>query len=506
MSSAATSVFSGRLFRSFVNGRFVDPSSSATSSSSREHVLRFAATNEVVGRLVCADDDLVDDAVAAAEEARPAWAARSPAERGRVLLRAADAMESDLESLARDDALDTGRPISETRLDIGNAADCLRWHAGAAPTLGGSYVPLAGGSWSHVVREPLGTTVGIGAWNYPTASAVWKAAPALVHGNTMVFKPSEETPRAALRLAETLTERCGLPPGVLSVVLGDGATGAALCRHADVRKISFTGSFEIGRRVAEIAAADAKRVTTELGGKSPLVIFPDADLENAVEGAMLANWWSCGQVCSNGTRVFVHESIAERFLERLIERTSRLRVGSPLDDDTDVGPMITRAHMDRVRSYVDLGAAEGATIVHGSSDPLRLDDPALEDGNFLSPVVLTDCRDDMRVMREEIFGMVMAVSTFSDEEEVVARANDSRFGLAAGVFTNDLRRAHRVAAALKAGMVWINSYNLSPPETPWGGVDHSGLGRENGIAAAEAWTQTKSIYVEMNDKVDCPYP
>ena len=317
----------------------------------------------------------------------------------------------------------------------------------------------------------------------------------------MVFKPSEESPLTALALAETYLE-AGVPPGVFNVLLGDGATGAALATHADVGKVSFTGSLATGKKVYAAAAQSLKKVTMELGGKSPLIIYEDANIEDAVTAAMVANWYSSGQICSNGTRVFVHASIKDVFLKRLIERTALLKIGDPFAEDTDIGPMITSAHRDKVQAYIDLGISEKATLSYGG-EPLTLD-ATLSKGYFLSPVIFSDCTDDMRIVQEEIFGMVLAVLTFTTEEEVIARANDTEFGLSAGVFTNDLKRAHRTVAQLQAGTTWINNYNLAPVETPWGGYKQSGVGRENGPAGVDSWTQMKSVYVEMNS-IESPY-
>mmetsp|Transcript_24823 Transcript_24823/g.41091 ORF Transcript_24823/g.41091 Transcript_24823/m.41091 type:complete len:507 (-) Transcript_24823:7-1527(-) len=502
---------SSRLLQSFVNGKKVIASSSrspATAAAAAAaallplYQLYNAVTNEAVNHFHPSDAAQVHTAVESSHHGQIEWAALAPSERSHVLRRAAHLVRERTTELAQLETLDTGRPIAETSVgDIPSASDCLEYYAGIAPAVGGSTMDMPGGSWSYVRREPIGTTVGLGAWNYPLQSAAWKSAPALAFGNSMVFKPSEETPLTALALAEIYIE-AGVPPGVFNVVLGAGETGAMLVEHPLVRKVSFTGSLATGRKVYASAATQLKKVTLELGGKSPLIIFDDADLEQAVTAAMMANWYSSGQVCSNGTRVFVHESLKDAFLSRLVERTAKLRIGDPFQKDTDIGPMITQKHRAKVQEYIQLGLADNATMVYGA-DALDLD-ATLEHGYFLSPVIFADCTDDMRIVQEEIFGMVMSVLTFADEEEVIQRANATEYGLSAGVFTKDIQRAHRTVAQLQAGTTWINNYNLAPVETPWGGYKQSGIGRENGLAGVDSWTQLKSVYVEMNE-IESPY-
>jgi betaine-aldehyde dehydrogenase len=335
--------------------------------------------------------------------------------------------------------------------------------------------------------------VGIGAWNYPSQVACWKAAPALACGNAMVFKPSELTPLGALKLAAILIE-AGAPPGVFNVVQGAGAVGAALGTHPDVAKVSVTGSVPTGRRVYAGAAEGLKAVTLELGGKSPLIVFEDADLEYAVGGAMLGNFYSAGQVCSNGTRVFVQEGLRRRFLDRLVERTEAIRIGDPMDEGVQMGPLISAAQRDKVLGYIAKGREEGARLVTGGG---TVAPQGFEGGHFVQPTVFSEVTDEMTIAREEIFGPVMCVLGFEGEEEVIARANATPFGLAAGVFTRDLARAHRVVARLDAGTTWINAYNLTPVEAPFGGVKASGVGRENGRAALEHYSRIKSVYVGL---------
>ncbi|RHY30794.1 hypothetical protein DYB32_004034 [Aphanomyces invadans] len=450
------------------------------------------------------DEGQVADAVASAASAQPAWASLSPAARGAILRRAAAILHDETKDIQILESTDTGRVISEMEGDILSATDCLEYFGGLAPTLGGQMMDFHTPNWAYTRREPFGVTAGIGAWNYPLQSAVWKSAPALAFGNAMVFKPSEETPLTAIRLAEVYA-RAGLPPGLFNVVLGGGAVGSTLIHHEAVRKVSFTGSVATGKQVYASCASQLKPVTMELGGKSALILFDDTNLDDAVAGAMLANWYSNGQVCSNGTRVFVHASLHDAFVSKLIARTQHLRVGPPLAKSSQVGPMIHAAHLAKVQEYIRIGVEQDkATLFYGGIAPSANAsvDPR---GNYILPAVFTNCTDSMRIVQEEIFGMVLCVLPFETEDEVIDRANATSFGLSAGVFTNDLKRAHRVLHKLNVGTAWINTYNLAPVELPWGGSKQSGIGRENGVAAANAWTQLKSVYVAMDDKLANPF-
>ena len=478
----------------FVAGTYTE------SPAGAEIVSLYPATGAAIARVHAADAAMADQAVQAARAAQKAWGCRSGAERGRVLRRAADLLRERNQALSELETLDTGKPISETTVaDAASGADCLEYFGGIAAAIAGKHVDL-GGSFAYTRREPLGVVAAIGAWNYPIQIACWKAAPALACGNAVVFKPSDLTPLSALKLAEILVE-AGLPPGVFNVVQGRGETGRLLVEHPGVAKVSLTGSVPTGRTVMAAAAAGIKPVTMELGGKSPLIVFDDASLDNAVGGAMLANFYSAGQICSNGTRVFVQRAVYDTFLERLVARTEAIRLGDPLDPETQMGPLISEAQRAKVLGYVAAGRAEGARLVAGGDVP-RLQ--GLERGFFLRPTIFADVRDDMRIAREEIFGPVMSVLPFDHEDEVVTRANDTEFGLAAGVFTRDIQRAHRVIGNLDAGTCWINAYNLTPVELPFGGVKRSGVGRENSRAAIDHYTRLKSVYVEMGD-VASPY-
>ncbi len=477
----------------YVGGRYVESSGSVIES-------RYPATQELIATVRSADSALIEQAVDAAQAGFVVWSAMSGTERGRVLRRAADIIRSRNHELSVLETFDTGKPLQETLVaDASSGADCLEYFGGLIANATSDYIDL-GGSFAYTRREPLGVCVGIGAWNYPIQIACWKAAPALAAGNSMIFKPSEVTPLTALKLAEIFAE-AGLPDGVFNVVQGAGDVGEALVRHSRVAKVSVTGSVATGERVMAGAAEGLKQVTLELGGKSPIIVFDDANIDNAVSGAILGNFYSAGQICSNGTRVFVHRSVNDDFLERLVARTERIQLGDPLDEATQMGPLVNDRQYQRVLEYLQIGHDGGARCVTGG---VAATIDGLPDGLFVQPTVFADVTDDMRIAREEIFGPVMSVLVFDDEDEVIDRANSTQFGLAAGVFTRDIQRGHRVIDRLQAGTCWINTYNLTPIAMPFGGVKHSGIGRENGHAALDHYSQIKSVYVELGD-VESPY-
>jgi len=456
----------------------------------------YPATGEKIATVYAATPAIVEQAITSARAAQAAWAAMSGTERGRVLRRAADMIRDRNHDLSVLETYDTGKPYQETSVaDATSGADALEYFGGLAGSLTGEHIQL-GEDWVYTRREALGLCVGIGAWNYPTQIACWKAAPALACGNAMIFKPSETTPLCALKVAEILVE-AGLPAGLFNVVQGMGEVGQSLVTDPRVDKVSLTGSVPTGRKVYAAAAEGIKHVTMELGGKSPMIVFEDADIDNAVSGAILGNFYSSGQICSNGTRVFVHRDIKEAFLARLAERLGNAVVGDPMDPDTSFGPMVSERQMQIALDYVAKGEAEGARLVYGGQRIER-------DGFYMQPTVFADVKDDMVIAREEIFGPVMAVLDFADEAEVMARANATEYGLAAGVFTNDLSRAHRVAAGFEAGTCYINTYNDAPVEAPFGGMKNSGVGRENSKAAINHYSQLKSVYVRMGD-VEAPF-
>jgi len=474
----------------FINGAYVEDKAGTPID------VIYPATGKVIATVHAATPAIIEQALDAAKSAQKNWAAMSGTERGRILRRAADMIRARNHDLSVLETWDTGKPYQETSVaDATSGADALEYFGGMAATLTGDHIQL-GENWVYTRREPLGLCVGIGAWNYPTQIACWKGAPALACGNAMVFKPSETTPLCALKVAEILHE-AGLPAGLYNVIQGMGEVGGALVTDPRVDKVSLTGSVPTGRKVYAAAAAGIKHVTMELGGKSPMIVFEDADIENAVSGAILGNFYSSGQVCSNGTRVFVHTAIKDAFLARLSARLGNAVIGDPMDPRTSFGPMVSKRQMEIVLGYIEKGKAEGARLVTGGT--------AVEGaGYFLRPTVFADVTDDMTIAREEIFGPVMAVLDFEDEADVMARANDTEFGLAAGVFTRDLTRAHRVAAAFEAGTCFINSYNDAPVEAPFGGMKASGVGRENAAAAIAHYSQLKSVFVRMDD-LEAPF-
>jgi betaine-aldehyde dehydrogenase len=475
-------------YRSFVNGQYLANESGET----------FEVTNPATGKVSylveVADEKVQQAAIESAKQGFAIWSAMGAMERSRVLLKAVAILRERNDELAAIEVQDTGKPWQEASVvDVVTGADSIEFFAGIVSGLEGAQQQV-GGDFYYTRREPLGICAGIGAWNYPLQIACWKAAPALASGNAMIFKPSEETPLGALKLAEIFTE-AGLPNGVFNVVQGDGRVGAWLTAHKDIAKVSFTGEVGTGKKVMASAASTLKDVTMELGGKSPLIIFDDANLDNAVSAAMLANFYTQGEICTNGTRVFVHESIYPRFMEQLLQRTrDNIICGDPMNSDTNFGALISKAHQEKVLGYIAIGIAQGATLAAGGK---ALSPANAPDGYFVAPTIFTDCTDDMTIVQEEIFGPVMSVLTFKDEDEVIARANATELGLAAGVFTQDISRAHRVIHQMQAGICWINAYGASPAEMPVGGYKLSGIGRENGTDTLKQYTQTKAVYVGL---------
>ena len=462
------------------------------------------ATNTLIGEVYQANEQDVEAAVLSSEKAFHIWRNKTGAERGRVLIKAAGILRSRLDHLALIETQDVGKPISESlAVDITSAADALEYFGGIAASIHGEYVDLKN-AFGYTRPEPLGVCAGIGAWNYPIQIAAWKAAPALACGNAMIFKPSELTPATALELAKVFME-AGAPAGLFNVVQGDGRVGAMLVDHPRIAKVSLTGSVSTGKKILSGAANQLKKVTLELGGKSPLIIFEDADINNAVSAALLANFYTQGEVCSNGTRVFVHRNILDSFVKQLKERTEKIKVGDPTDPETQMGALISKAHLDKVMRFIDSGISSGARLLTGGVKPEKdFKGRDISNGNFLTPAIFTECNDYMEICREEIFGPVLSILSFDSEDEVIERANNTSFGLSAGVFTNDIKRGHRVIHQLQAGTCWINNYNITPIELPFGGNKHSGIGRENSLAAIQYYTQLKSVYVELGD-VDAPY-
>ena len=487
---------SDRLYKNYVNGRFMD-----NKTGERFPVVN-PATGEEIYQMEVADEYVLDAAVESAQKGFQIWSAMDAVQRSRILMKAVSILRKKNDELARIEVLDTGKPLQEAaEVDVVSGADVIEFFAGMAPGIEGCQQDL-GRDFYYTRREPLGVCAGIGAWNYPIQIACWKSAPALACGNSMIFKPSEETPRGALELAQVYTE-AGVPDGVFNVVQGAAGVGQWLTGHPGIEKVSFTGEVGTGKKVMASAATTLKDVTMELGGKSPLIVFEDADLDDAVSAAMLGNFYTQGEICTNCTRVFVHEKIKSLFLGKLLSRIqANIKMGDPMDLSTNFGALISKDHRDKVLAYIESARQQGATQLCGEALP---DLPGhICNGYFVPPVVFSDCTDDMTIVKEEIFGPVMAVLGFDNEETVIQRANDTHFGLAAGVFTKDIQRAHRVIHQLAAGICWINAYGNSPAQMAVGGYKNSGIGRENGLETLRHYTQIKSVYMGMGP-IESPF-
>mgnify|MGYP003299735893 FL=1 len=479
----------------YIHGDHVESSSGETFNSINP------ANGEVIASIGQASEDDVEKAILSAEKGFSEWSQMSAFERGRILLKAVKILRERNDELAELEVIDCGKPLQEANcVDIETGADVIEYYAGLAPALQGSQQDLDSDTFFISKREPLGVCAGIGAWNYPIQIACWKSAACLAAGNSMVFKPSEETPLSVLKLAEIYTE-AGMPAGVFNVVQGDYRVGQFLTRHPRIAKVSFTGESETGKKVMSDASGTLKEVTLELGGKSPLIVFNDANLDNAVSGALLANFYTQGEICTNGTRVFVQSEIYDEFLKIACERSEKITIGNPLNLDTQMGALISQEHLDKVVGYIEKAKKSNSKLLIGGN---RFISDETKNGFFVEPTIFADCNDKDPHVIDEIFGPVMSVLRFNDESEVIGRANETKFGLAAGVFTQDISRAHRVINQLQAGICWINSWGDSPAEMPVGGYKESGIGRENGPETLKSYTQLKSVFVRLND-VDSPY-
>ncbi|MBV8197953.1 MAG: aldehyde dehydrogenase family protein [Candidatus Eremiobacteraeota bacterium] len=440
-----------------------------------------------------ADAERAIDAARTAFDEGP-WRGTSAAERAALLFRVADAIDAHRDEFMRIDTLNNGKPLRETEYDAVDAANCFRYYAGLATKPHGQTFDVPAPSQTFTVREPIGVCGQIIPWNYPLLMAVWKLAPALAAGNVCVLKPSELTPLSAIRLA-ALFEDLELPPGVLNVVTGPGVTaGHALAASTRVDKVAFTGGTKTGRSIMQAATSNLKKISLELGGKSPNVVFADADFETAVDYALFGIFANAGQVCSAGSRLIVERSLHDRFMERLVERARRIRVGDGFDPQSEMGPIISPVHRERIEDYIETGRKEGATLLCSGE---RLGGE-LATGNFIASTIFNRTSRDMRIVQEEIFGPVLVVQTFDDEAEAVAIANDTIYGLAGAVFTEDVAKAHRVIRKMRAGITWINTYHPTYNEAPWGGYKQSGIGRELGTYGYDAYTEVKQINVNLD--------
>ncbi|MFM2072465.1 MAG: hypothetical protein RLZZ623_2728 [Actinomycetota bacterium] len=483
--------------RLFIGGKFVDAVEGGSIDVLNPHDCS-VITSIAEGR--AAD---IDRAVDAAATAFPAWKAMQASERGRLLLKLADAIEANAEELAQLESLDTGHPINDaSKLDVPRTAACFRYFGGMADKVQGDVIPVEPGFLNYVQREPLGVVGQIVPWNFPLMFCSWKMGPALAAGNTVVLKPSELTPLSSLRLAELMVD-VGFPAGVVNMVPGYGSTaGERLATHNDVAKIAFTGSTATGRRIVEYSASNLKRVQLELGGKGANVVFDDASIPAAVNGSAFAIFHNQGQACIAGSRLLLHESIADEFLERFITLARSIKLGNPLDPTTEMGPLTSPMHRDRVLSYVQVAIEQGGEVLTGGRAP---DDPALATGCYIEPTVVRAKPAD-RVCQEEVFGPFVTVTTFSSEAEALAITNGTDYGLGGGLWTQNLSRAHRFAAAMRSGMVWVNSYKRANPGSPFGGTGLSGYGREMGFEAIHDYTEAKSVWINVDAQIPPWYP
>ncbi|TWT46671.1 aldehyde dehydrogenase family protein [Botrimarina hoheduenensis] len=472
----------------YINGEWVDALSGKTFETLHP------ATEEVIAHIAEGDAADIDRAVTAAREAfeRGPWSSMDARQRGKLMYRLAELMEEEAEYLAALETLDNGKPIRDSRAaDIPLVVECIKYYAGWADKIHGDTIPISGDYLCYTRREPIGVVGQIIPWNFPALMAAWKWGPALAAGCTIVMKPAEQTPLTCLRMAQ-LAHEAGFPPGVINVVPGYGPTaGAALVKHPQVDKIAFTGEGSTAKIIQADALDTFKRVTFELGGKSPNVVLADTDLQAAVDGAHFGLFFNQGQCCTAGSRLFVEDKIHDEFVDRLITKNSSRRVGDPFDPQTEQGPQVDHAQLEKVLRYIDYGKQDGAECVSGGE---RHGDR----GYFVKPTIFTGVKDDMRIARDEIFGPVMSVLKFSDLDEVAERANNTPFGLAAAVWTRDINKAHRLAAKIRSGTVWINCYDVFDIAAPFGGFKHSGIGREKGAAGLDNYLETKSVIVKMS--------
>ncbi len=482
----------------FIDGRFVDAESGETQATLNPH------DNSVIAEVAMAGHTDVDKAVAAATKAFPAWSRMAAADRGRILLKLADLIEANAEELARLESLDTGHPLRDSRnLDVPRTAACFRYFGGMADKLQGDVVPVEVGFLNYLLREPLGVVGQVVPWNFPLMFTSWKMGPALAAGNTIVLKPAEITPLSTLKIAELMSE-AGMPDGVVNIVPGLGSVaGQYIAEHPGIAKIAFTGSTATGRRIVQASAGNLKKVQLELGGKGANIVFDDANLLAAVNGSAWAIFHNQGQACIAGSRLVLHERIADEFLDKFITLAKSIKLGNPLDASTEMGPLTSRMHRDRVLAYVDVAREQGGEVLAGGKGPSASD---LANGCYVEPTIVKARSFKDRVAQEEVFGPFVTVLTFKDDAEAMQIANSTDYGLGSGLWTRDLQRAHKMARDMHAGMVWINSYKRVNPGSPFGGVGQSGYGREMGFEAMREYTQVKSVWVNVDAQIPPWYP
>ncbi len=483
-----------RKYQLFIDGQWVDAESGKTFTTPNP------ATGENLAEMSEGDKADIDKAVSAARRAfEGKWSKISARDRGRILYKLSKLIEEHSGELAALETADNGKPIRESAyVDLPQVAENFEYFAGWATKIEGETIPVPGQMFNYTLREPVGVCGQIIPWNFPLLMAAWKLAPALAAGNTVVLKPAEQTPVTAMELGK-LFQEAGFPEGVVNIVPGYGETaGAALAAHPGIDKIAFTGSTEVGKLIAKAAAENLTKVSLELGGKAPNIVFADADMDQAVNGAMMGIFFNQGQVCCAGSRLFVEEKVKDEFLGRLKERAARINVGDPMDKATQMGPQVSEEQLSRIKSYVDVAQKEGATMLAGGESPKL--EGAFQKGYFFQPTIFSDVNNQMRVAQEEIFGPVVSVITFRDEDDLIKQANDTIYGLSAGIWTRDITRAHRFAKEIKAGVVWINTFNMFNAASPFGGYKQSGYGREMGKHALEMYTHVKSVWVDLSGR------
>ncbi len=494
MSSVQPAANSPRKYQLMIDGKWVDAESGKTFTTPNP------ATGEILAEVAEGDRADIDKAVAAARKAfEGKWSKVSARDRGRMLYKLSQLIEERTPELAALETADNGKPIKEsTYVDLPQVAENFEYFAGWATKIEGETIPVPGQMFNYTLREPVGVCGQIIPWNFPLLMAAWKLAPALAAGNTIVLKPAEQTPVNAMELGKLIQE-AGFPDGVVNIVPGYGETaGAALASHKGIDKVAFTGSTEVGKRIAHAAADNLTKVSLELGGKAPNIVFADADIEQAVNGAMMGIFFNQGQVCCAGSRLFVEEGVKDQFLERLQAKSANIVVGDPMDQGTHMGPQVSQEQLTRIQGYCDVAQAEGATVLAGGKSPNLAE--AFQKGYFFKPTIFSDVKNQMRIAQEEVFGPVVSVISFKNEDDLIKQANDTIYGLSAGLWTTNITRAHRFAKEIHAGVIWINTYNMFNAASPFGGYKQSGYGREMGKHALDMYTHVKSVWVDLSGK------